>query len=64
MDLKSCIGTECESTFRCCMSVVCVSLTRQWQMLMRQLLRGLALGLVVGHSHEKWQFPCFKQCAC
>ena len=52
VDLKSCIGTECESTFRCCMSVVCVSLTRQWQMLMGQLLRGLALGLVVGGSQS------------
>ena len=52
VDLKSCIGTECESTLRCCMSVVCVSLTRQWQMLMRQLLRGLALGLVVGGSQS------------
>lgn len=34
------------------MSVVCVSLTRQWQMLMGQLLRGLALGLVVGGSQS------------
>ena len=57
VDLKSCIGTECESTFRCCMSVVCVSRASCCEV-------WLLVWWWVGHSHEKWQFPCFKQCAC